>query len=205
MSENDMKETLENAASEVLGSDVPEEIKEQVVETAAATVEEAVASNETVSNAASAAGAVASAPAAASATAPKKATVDLEAKRAALLAENEAIKQAQAQKKQLNKGEPTPGLGFAITAIIFGCLSIAGFFTGITVVLGVLGLIFGIIAILRGLHGGLSVAGIVTSVIGIILSILAILFWKSIADLGIGLFKSINWDEIWTWITDLFA
>ena len=134
----------------------------------------------------------------------KKVTVDLEAKRAALLAENEAIKQAQLEKKALNKGEPTPGAGFAVTSIILGVLSIGGFFTGITVVLAALGLLFGIIAILRGLHGGMSVAGIVLNIIGIILSILAIIFYVSIAKLFGGLFSSINWGAIWDAITGIF-
>ena len=65
-----------------------------------------------------------------------------------------------------------PGQGFAIAALVCGICSF--FIFGI--ILGVLGIVFGIVAIKQGSKSGMATAGIVCGAIGLILYILLLIF-----------------------------
>lgn len=76
----------------------------------------------------------------------------------------------------------TPGRGWAIAAVVLGSVSIVLFFLGITVLLALLGLIFGIVALVKagkvtGTKKGMGITGLVLSGIGLILSGIALAFW----------------------------
>lgn len=72
------------------------------------------------------------------------------------------------------QSQPTskPGQAFAIAALVCGICSF--FIFGI--ILGVLGIVFGIIAIKQGSKSGMATAGIVCGAIGLILYILLLIF-----------------------------